>query len=121
MNLCHPDLMKSLKNGHMVILGAVYDMHTGKVDVVSKTDSKGHHPMSRPVENGETSEKRDTNSFLCRQYARHMILNRPMLLETPATKHRDLQASQIAGSPMRREETYRLRFRRTSKTGRGES
>ncbi len=29
-----PDLMKSLKSGKVVIVGAVYDLHTGKVEFV---------------------------------------------------------------------------------------
>ena len=38
-----PDLMKSLKREKVAIVGAVYDMHSGQVETISKIDAKGHH------------------------------------------------------------------------------
>jgi len=40
--------MKSLKRNKLIIVGAIYDMHTGKVEFISKTDAKGHHLVQAP-------------------------------------------------------------------------
>jgi len=46
-----PDLMKSLKKGRAVIVGAIYDMHSGNVEVISRIDREGHHRLQVANEN----------------------------------------------------------------------
>ena len=45
-----PDMMKNLKSNRVVIIGAVYDMHQGRVEFISRTDSKGHRLLKNKKE-----------------------------------------------------------------------